>query len=357
MAADSLGWDRAVAFADQTLDRLSSIGLPLPGDGAQLLSRRSLFTSAPRDQQQSMGGWCRLLPSSDGWIAIHLPREDDLELLPAWIGISASSANPPWDEIGTSVRTYTSDHIVRSAQELGLAVSMVPTDNDDEQLVDRGTANPARPWIQRRVGERGAGRPLDGLRVVDLSSLWAGPLCARVLGDGGARIVKVESPSRPDASRDGDAALFEWLHADHEFRSIAFDESDGVAELVELLEHADVVIEGSRPRALDRLGIAPAEIVAKRPGTVWVSITAFGRCGPWRDRVGFGDDTAVAGGLIEVDANGRPGFVGDAVADPLTGLVAAALVADAVLRGGGVTIDVALREVARSAARSAQVVW
>ena len=357
MAADSSGWDRAVAFADQTLERLAAIGFPPPGEGTQLLSQRALFTTASRDRQQSMGGWCRLLPSSDGWTAVHLPREDDLELLPAWLGITASSAEPPWDEISAAVREWTSEHLVRSAQELGLAVSMLPTDNDDEQLLNRGTANPARPWIQRRVGERRSGRSLDGLLVVDLSSLWAGPLCARVLSDGGARVVKVESPSRPDASRDGDPALFDWLHADHEFQSIAFDEPDGVAELVDVLESADVVIEGSRPRALDRLGIEPSEIVAKRPGAVWVSITAYGRCGPWRDRVGFGDDAAVAGGLVEVDAIGRPDFVGDAVADPLTGLVAAVLVADAVTRGGGVTLDVALREVARSAARSAQVVW
>ena len=357
MAADSSVWDRAVAFADQALERLSSLGVPPPGDGAQLLSQRSVFTESIVDRQRSMGGSCRLLRSSDGWTAVHLPRPDDLELLPAWLGLRTSSSAVPWEEIGQEVRRRSSEDTVGSAQELGLAVSMLPTGDDDEQLLDRGTTNPARPWIQRRVGDRVARRQLDGLLVVDLSSLWAGPLCARMLGDGGARVVKVESPSRPDASRDGDAAMFEWLHADHEFRSIAFDEPDGLSELVALLARADVVIEGSRPRALDRLGIRPAEIVEGRPGAVWVSITAYGRCGPWRNRVGFGDDTAVAGGLVEVDAAGSPGFVGDAVADPLTGLVASVLVADAVMRGGGVTLDVALREVARSAARSTRVVW
>jgi chorismate synthase len=73
--------------------------------------------------------------------------------------------------------------------------------------------------------------------------------------------------------------------------------------------------------------------------------------------VGFGDDAAVAGGLVDLNASGVPSFVGDAVADPLTGLLAAAIVADAVGHGGGVTIDVALREVARSAAAAASVVW
>jgi crotonobetainyl-CoA:carnitine CoA-transferase CaiB-like acyl-CoA transferase len=198
---------------------------------------------------------------------------------------------------------------------------------------------------------------LEGARVVDLSSLWAGPLCSRILTEAGAKVVKVESSTRPDASRDGDGAFFDWLHAGQEFASLPLEEPSGVADLVALLEQADVVIEGSRPRALDRLGIVPAEIVARRPGTVWLSITAYGRCGPWRDWAGFGDDAAVAGGLVDLDAAGVPSFVGDAVADPLTGLLAAAIVTDAVGRGGGVTIDVALREVARSAAVAARVVW
>ena len=287
---------------------------------------------------------------------MHLPRVDDVELLPAWLGIQASDNEVPWTEVAEIVATRLSNELVQSGQELGLAVSAMP-DGEDDQLRDRGTTNPARPWIQRQVGTRRNDTSLNGALVVDLSSLWAGPLCSRVLTEAGARVVKVESATRPDASRDGERAFFDWLHEGQEFLAIPFEETSGVAELVSLLERADVVIEGSRPRALDRLGIVPAEFVAKRSGSVWLSITAYGRCGPWHDWVGFGDDAAVAGGLVDHDGSGVPSFVGDAVADPLTGLVGAALVADAVRRGGGVTIDVALREVARSAASAARVVW
>ena len=303
-----------------------------------------------------MGGHCRLLRTVDRWCAVHLPRVDDVELLPAWLGIQASDNEVPWTEVAEIVATRLSNELVQSGQELGLAVSAMP-DGEDDQLRDRGTTNPARPWIQRQDGTRRNDTSLNGALVVDLSSLWAGPLCSRVLTEAGARVVKVESATRPDASRDGDRAFFDWLHEGQEFLSIPFEEPSGIAELVSLLERADVVIEGSRPRALDRLGIFPAEFVAKRSGSVWLSVTAYGRCGPWRDWVGFGDDAAVAGGLVDHDGSGLPSFVGDAVADPLTGLVGAALVADAVRRGGGVTIDVALREVARSAASAARVVW
>ncbi len=356
MSSASSGWDLAVDFADQAINRHVALGLPFIGTGAELLSQRSLFTDVSTRRQVSMGGHCQLLRTADGWCAVHLPRRDDLTLLPAWLGVDAEIDEIPWGAIAAALSLRSASEVVQSGQELGLAISMLPVEEDD-QLRDRGTTNPARPWIQRRVGTRQHDISLDGARVVDLSSLWAGPLCSRILTEAGAKVVKVESSSRPDASRDGDRAFFDWLHAGQKFTSLPLEDPSGVADLVALLEQADVVIEGSRPRALDRLGIVPAEIVAKRPGAVWLSITAYGRCGPWRDWAGFGDDSAVAGGLVDRAASGVPSFVGDAVADPLTGLLAAAIVADAVGRGGGVTIDVALREVARSAAAAARVVW
>jgi crotonobetainyl-CoA:carnitine CoA-transferase CaiB-like acyl-CoA transferase len=253
--------------------------------------------------------------------------------------------------------------VAASAQELGLAVAVV-ADADrlregDEQLVDRGTLDPRRFPVVHRATPAAPVRTggLDGLVVVDLSSLWAGPTCARLLGRAGATVVKVESTTRPDGARNGNRELFERLHAGHHQRSIPFEEEAGRHELRRVLATADVVIEGSRPRAMDRLGIDPVDVVAGRPGAVWVSITAYGRTGPWRDRVGFGDDCAAAGGLVRWTADGSPAFVGDAMADPLTGMVAAALAARALADGGGVVLDVALREVARAAALEVEPQW
>lgn len=355
MAEARSGWQRAIAFADRTRERISELGGVTTADGLGLLTRRAVFDDPSSVGRISMGGRCRLLETADGWCAVHLPREDDCDLLPAWLGVEAGSVGEAWAAVAEAIRTRQSGEVVASAQELGLAVAMVPS-GEDEQLRDRGTVNVARPWIQRRVGARRVSS-LDGAVVVDFSSLWAGPLCARILSDSGARVIKVESTSRPDASRDGDPSLFEWLHRGHEARQVPFETAEGRAQLGDLVSSADIVIEASRPRAFDRLGLVPADVVASGPGKVWLSITAYGRCGPWSNRVGFGDDTAVAGGLIDVDAAGGPCFVGDAVADPLTGMVAAALVIDAVGRGGGVTLDVALREVARSAAHGARLVW
>lgn len=329
-----------------------------------LVRERSELTGWVPQGRLTAGGSGRLLPGADGWLAVSLPRLDDLDLLPAWLGvpeIDPADDRVPWDAVASRLAVSAVGESAASGQELGLAVAVVADaarlHAGDEQLVARGMLDPRCTHLVTQVGEPVLGRTVDGLRVVDLSSLWAGPTCARLLTGAGATVVKVESTGRPDGARRGNREFYERLHAGQQERSLPFETAEGRAELRALLAGADVVIEGSRPRALDRLGIDPAEVVAGRRGAVWLSITAYGRTGPWRDRVGFGDDCAAAGGLVAWTADRSPAFVADAVADPLTGMVAAALVAAAVRAGGSVVLDVALREVARAAALGAEPAW
>ena len=348
---------RATRFVGRVIDRLDSLGVSVDVCADDVLWNRSRYTGLVPHGRIAAGGSCRIVRTVDGWCAVNLPREDDLELLPAWLGIPADASMVPWSSIEESIADRRVGDVVDGGQELGLAVAGLPATSEavDEQLIDRETVAMARPWIVRRHSDRAAPRSIAGLRVVDLSSLWAGPLCARFLTRSGADVVKVESITRPDGARLGNGAFYDWLHQGQSSVSVSFEPGD-LDELRSLLDEADVVIEGSRPRALDRLGIAPGAFVAERPGRVWLSVTAYGRCGPWANRVGFGDDAAVAGGLVAVDGDG-PEFVGDAIADPITGTVAAAVLAGAVRSGGGVTIDVSLREAARAAAHDAAVVW
>jgi crotonobetainyl-CoA:carnitine CoA-transferase CaiB-like acyl-CoA transferase len=181
---------------------------------------------------------------------------------------------------------------------------------------------------------------VEGLLVVDFSALWAGPLCAALLGQAGARVVKVETPSRPDGARRGNPRFYRLLHAGH--RSVVLD-PDVPGErhaLAALVAAADIVIEASRPRALTGFGLdAEASVAA---GTTWISITAAGRSSP---RIGFGDDVAAGAGLVVRGATGDPLFCGDALADPLTGLTAAALALTAPADGSGVLWDIAMADV------------
>jgi crotonobetainyl-CoA:carnitine CoA-transferase CaiB-like acyl-CoA transferase len=191
--------------------------------------------------------------------------------------------------------------------------------------------------------------------VVDLSTLWAGPLCAHLLGLAGARVVKVESHARPDGARRGPAAFYDLLNAGKDSVALDLRTADGRETLRRLIARADVVVESARPRALVQLGIDVGEIVARIPGLTWVSITGYGRAEPGGSWVAFGDDAAAAAGLAVATGasaarSGSPSaatplFCGDAIADPLTGLIAAVAAQEAWRAGGGTLLDVALRDV------------
>ena len=275
---------------------------PVRVDGARLLAERAALTGHVRQGRVSPGGSCRLLPTADGWAAVSCARPDDPSLLGALIGHEADRRLP--ERLADWLAGHTGAELDERAALLGLAAGAVRPRAAEPVAVPP----PGRP------------RPVEGLLVVDFSALWAGPLCAHLLGLAGARVVKVEVPSRPDGARLGNPDFYDLLHAGH--RSVALDPADqgGRAALQALVRRADIVIEASRPRALARFGLdARAEV---ERGCTWVSITAYGRSSP---RVGFGDDVAAANGLLALDAQGLPVFCGDAVADPLTGLAAAAL--------------------------------
>jgi hypothetical protein len=285
--------------------------------------------------QTSANGSCRLLPTIDGWVAVNLPRPSDVEALPAIVEAPVD-ADEPWTALADFAQVRPARTVADRCQLFEVAAA----------VLDDPTVDGSRAAVTTRVGDPDHRRhtPL----VVDLSAMWAGPLCAHLLGRAGMRVVKVESSRRPDGLRDGDPHLFEQLHAGHEQRMYDFDAPDGRAALVSLVHEADVVIESSRPRALAQLGIDANEIVAANSGCTWVSITGYGRSGANGQLVAFGDDAAVAGGLVVRDATGRPAFCADAIADPMTGLVAATAVHRSVSAGGGHVIDVAMAAVAKS---------
>ena len=169
----------------------------------------------------------------------------------------------------------------------------------------------------------------------------------------GARVVKVEAQHRLDGVRRGDRRFYDWLHAGHESVVLDLAAADGQGHLHRLLERADVVIEASRPRALVSLGVDARALVA-RTGLTWVSITGYGREGDAAELVAFGDDAAVAGGLVAADGAGCPVFCADAVADPLTGLYAAAA---ALAVEGGALVSVPMAGVAAHALARGGALW
>lgn len=294
-------------------------------DGARLLSERAAFTGYGRRGTVSLGGSCRLLRTADGWAALSCARPDDPTLLGALIS-GVVDEDDPWPAVAEWLLGHSGAELAERAQLLGVAAAPV-----NRPSTPPPAPTPADP------------RPVDGLLVVDFSALWAGPLCAHLLGLAGARVVKVETPHRPDGARRGNEAFYALLHGGHE--SVVLDPTTpgGRRALAELVGAADIVIEASRPRALAGFGLDAHAVVAR--GATWVSITAAGSSS---DRVGFGDDIAAGAGLHAHDSGGTPLFVGDALADPLTGLVAAAVAMSAPADGSGTLWDLSMTDLIAS---------
>jgi hypothetical protein len=326
------------------LQRIQALGRRVDMDAFAVMAERARTSRLRRRGQVSCGGATRLLACADGWAAVSLARPDDVAAVPAWLEAEVPEGADVWEVIGRVLADTEAARARERAVLLGLPVA----------ILGERRAAPEGPIAVTRLGD--AGRLRSPPLVVDLSALWAGPLCGRTLREHGARVVKVESVHRPDGARNGPAAFFDLLNGGA--RSVAVDlrDEDDVARLQALLGAADVVIEGTRPRALEQIGI-DAQAVTQHGPRVWVSITGHGRDERWRDRVAFGDDAAIAGGLVAIDPVGEPCFFADAAADPLTGLTAAGAALDALARGGRWFLDVALAAVAADIACDSDEPW
>jgi hypothetical protein len=265
---------------------------------------------------------CQLVEAADGWIAVNLAREDDRAAVAAWLECEADCL--AWDAVVSLVPTRTRADLLERAMLLALPVAVL------------GEAPlPASPM------EKAAGalsKPLSDMSVIDLSALWAGPLCGALLAEVGMTVIKVEDPARPDLTRDATPAHERRLNGRKQRLSMTLSDPS----LFDAISRADVLITSARSHALARLGLTPELVFRRNPELLWVAITAHGFCGQQKMRVGFGDDCAAAGGLVGWGDDGRPHFLGDALADPLTGLRAAHLALDHVAGRQTGLIDVAL---------------
>lgn len=319
------------SLADGALLALKALApdAALPSNGAVLLGERAARLGLKRGGAASANGSARLLTTLDGHVALNLPRPDDWGSLPALLGFAASE----WRDVARHVARRRTADLVAQGRLLGMAIA---------PEIDPPTL--AGPFSIHPPAGRPAARSSSPL-LVDLSALWAGPLAGSLLGAVGARVVKVESLHRPDGARRGNAGFYDLLNAGKASVGFDFKDSDDVRRLRALIDAADIVIEGTRPRALEQLGVDAAGAVAR--GATWISITAHGRTGVAADHVGFGDDAAVAGGLSAAMRRGwgESLFAGDAIADPLTGIVGAFAGWAAWRAGGGRLIDIALADV------------
>ena len=196
--------------------------------------------------------------------------------------------------------------------------------------------------------------PLHGLRVIDLSTLLAGPNCGRYLADFGADVIKIERPDGGDSlrrlawrdPRDGEGLW--WKLVNRNKRTIALDlkSPDDLELLLRLVSEADVLIENFRPGTLERLGLGPDVLLALRPSLVITRVTGFGQTGPYRNRPGFATIAESMSGLASIsgEPDGQPLLPAIALTDEVTGVVAAFATMVALHSGVGQVVDISLLE-------------
>jgi crotonobetainyl-CoA:carnitine CoA-transferase CaiB-like acyl-CoA transferase len=196
--------------------------------------------------------------------------------------------------------------------------------------------------------------PLADLRVIDASTVLAGPACARYLADFGADVIKVERPDGGDTlrglgwrdPRDG-VTLFWKLNARNK-RTITLDLKDTAdhAVFLSLCRDAHVLVENFRPGTLERLGLSPEVLLEENPALVIVRVTGFGQDGPYRNRPGFASIAEAMSGFAAIagEPDGGPLLPPIALTDEVTGLVAAFAAMVALHSGVGQVVDVNLLE-------------
>lgn len=211
---------------------------------------------------------------------------------------------------------------------------------------DPATAPPPAP----------GGPPLTGLRVLDLATLFAGPLAATMLGDFGAEVVKVEHPRKPDPSRghgpSKDGIGLWWKVLGRNKRTITLDLSKpgGRATLLRLAGTADVVIENFRPGTLEKWDLGWPELSAVNPRLILVRVTGFGQFGPYAHRPGFGTLAEAMSGFAAItgEPDAPPTLPPFGLADSIAGLTTAYAVMTALAgrdrTGEGQVVDMALIE-------------
>jgi crotonobetainyl-CoA:carnitine CoA-transferase CaiB-like acyl-CoA transferase len=196
---------------------------------------------------------------------------------------------------------------------------------------------------------------LDGIRVIDLSRILAGPFCTMLLGDLGAEVIKVEQPEVGDGSRQwgppwvgSESAYFLSINRNKKSLTINLKHPQGQEIIKRLISEADVLVENFLPGTLARFGLDYETLSAENPGLIYCSISGYGQVGPYRDLPGFDFMIQAQGGIMSITGpvEGPPHKVGVAIVDITAGLFANSAILAALHHrhqsGKGQFIDIAL---------------
>jgi crotonobetainyl-CoA:carnitine CoA-transferase CaiB-like acyl-CoA transferase len=214
-----------------------------------------------------------------------------------------------------------------------------------------------------------ADAPLSQIRVLDCSTILAGPLCCRILGDFGADVIKIEHPDRGDGMRghghSKNGVPLWWKEISRNKRTVGLNLSngDGADALRKLAATADVIVENFRPGTFEKWGLDPAELQRDNPKLIVLRLTGFGQTGPYAHRAGFGTLAEAMSGFAAMtgEVDGPPTLPAFGLADSICGIAASSAVMMALrardMGHGGQTIDMNILEPIMTAVGPAAMVY
>ncbi|TFD55759.1 CoA transferase [Cryobacterium sp. Hh38] len=292
--------------------------------------------------------------SSDGWVRTHANYPHHEAALRSLLRLDGSASA---EAIAHAISHRSALSLEDEAADSGAIISAVrsPSSWRGHPQAQTLAAEPFIRLVQQgedsglqRRGSADSYAPLEGVRVLDLTRVIAGPVATRSLAFFGADVLRIDSPGMPE---------LRWQHLDtgQGKRSALLDlgyKPDRDC-LEQLLTDADVVVTGYRPNSLGRFGLSPVELHNRHPGLVIGRVSAWGRSGPWAERRGFDSIVQAASGIAQIHANGtgRPGALPVQALDHSAGYLLAAGIMSALRRrhldGHGWTVDISLARVAQ----------
>lgn len=317
------------------------VGLSFRSEGNVWLDGRPVGATFP-----PLSRFCR---TADGWIRLHAHYRHHEAALLAVLGndVEGAAARRRGEDLETAII------------EAGGAAAAVRTAAQWSQH-PQGRAVSAMPLLTLRRSADGPPRraALQGLRVLDLTHVIAGPVATRTLASHGADVIRLDSPRLPELP-----GLFLDTCVGKRCALLDFAAPDDRRTVEELLSSADVVVQGYRPGALAAFGLDPPSLAERHPHLIVVSLSAWGAAGPWEGRRGFDSLVQAATGIaVLCGASDEPGVLPAQALDHGTGHLAAATVLGALARqreeGGGWHGDLSLAQTAHwllGAARSPEV--